>query len=107
MTAKLHYDGHGINDATGQRLFTRQRTHADQGGGYVQTDAEARALAELMAMAPGLSQVVGNFFDQVAAYDDALNVESNPRAPTGDDYNALYWLVHQFAGVCASLDANS
>jgi hypothetical protein len=50
----FNYDGHGINDATGQRLFTGQRKHADNGGGYVLENDERAAVGKLLAAAPEL-----------------------------------------------------
>jgi hypothetical protein len=51
-----HYDGHGINISNGprkgDRVFTGQRRHADNGNGYVLDNEERERVGTLFAAAP-------------------------------------------------------
>ena len=60
----MNYDGHGINRDDGTRILTWQRKHADNGGGYVVPDAEARKLGPVFAAAPELLAAL----DDLASY---------------------------------------
>lgn len=52
--APFSFDGHGINNAKGERLFTCARHHKDNGGGYVLYDGDHKRIGALLASAPDL-----------------------------------------------------
>lgn len=51
------YDGHGINDARGERLFTCARLGEREGSGYALLFNERAEIGELFAAAPDLLEL--------------------------------------------------
>ena len=80
----MNYDGHGINRDDGTRILTWQRKHADDGGGYVVPDAEARKLGPVFAAAPDMRRALLT----IGAQHPVWNGDSMPK------YDALVngWL---------------
>jgi len=60
---KLHYDGHGLNNETGERVLTFARRPYQDGGGYLMESSQRETLGR------DISNAFNNHADLVAALE--------------------------------------
>ncbi len=79
----LTYDGHGLNNANGDRVITWQRKNADNGGGYVLERDEREVLGPILAAAPELLKALRDAYEILLSRGEKLGLDDG--GPVMDD----------------------